>query len=145
MADIRLDSLLDLFRGPGLILGLVWLGLIFLVVALLVLMYTRWGSLNALRKCLALSVGAHLLLVTYSTTVRVAPAFPFIRDQIIRVSLSEKPPERRGMGRDASAVKTGTSKAISDSRPWEAFASSVAPKFDPIDAARVPAKELQMA
>ena len=31
MDDVRLDSLLDLFHGPGLILGLLWLGLIFLI------------------------------------------------------------------------------------------------------------------
>ncbi len=144
MDDVRLDSLLDLFHGPGLILGLLWLGLIFLIVTLLVLMYTRWGGMKPLRKCLALSVAAHLLLTAYSTTVYVAPAMPFIRDQIIRVSLSEKPPERRGAGRTSAEVRAAASKPTFDARPWETFASSAGPALDPIAPPRAPGRELPL-
>jgi hypothetical protein len=142
MDDVRLDSLLDLFHGPGLILGLLWLGLIFLIVALLVMMYTRWGAMKPLRKCLALSVAAHLLLTAYSTTVYVAPAIPFLRDQIIQVSLSEKPPERRGAGRTSADVKAGAGRPVLDARPWETFAGAKGPAIDPIAPPRAPDRAL---
>ena len=66
MGAIRLDSLLDFFRGTSLMVAVLLLGLGFLISSLLVLMYTRWGTLKPLRKCLVLSVLAHLLLMGYA-------------------------------------------------------------------------------
>jgi hypothetical protein len=144
MDDVRLDSLLDLFRGPNMLLGVLWLGLTVLVVVLLVLMYTRWGSLNALRKCLALSLAAHGLLALYSTTVYVAPAVPFLRDQIIRVSLSEKPPQRRGIGRTPPGGRSASPTPSSEVKPWETFAADTGPSLAPVDPPRTAAKELPL-
>lgn len=142
MDDVRLDSLLDLLHGPGLILGLLWLGLSVLIVALLVLMYTRWGAMKPLRKCLGLSVAAHLLLAAYSTTVYVAPAVPFLREQILRVSLSEKPPERRGEGRTPAEIRAAAGKPVADARPWETFAAGLGPGLDPVAPPRAPERAL---
>ena len=50
---------------------IVWSGLVALTLALLVLMRTRWGQSHPLRKCIVLSLIAHLLLGIYTTTVNI--------------------------------------------------------------------------
>ena len=50
---------------------IVWSGLVALTLALLVLMRTRWGQSHPLRKCIVLSLVAHLLLGIYTTTVDI--------------------------------------------------------------------------
>ncbi|HEY1784931.1 MAG TPA: hypothetical protein VGG30_05250, partial [Pirellulales bacterium] len=50
---------------------IVWSGLVALTLALLVLMRTRWGQSHPLRKCIVLSLVAHLLLGIYTTTVNI--------------------------------------------------------------------------
>ncbi|MCH5377476.1 MAG: hypothetical protein JJ992_26250, partial [Planctomycetes bacterium] len=51
-------------------------GLAALVIALLVLMRTRWGQVKPLSKCMVLSVFAHALLVTYACCVHTFVALP---------------------------------------------------------------------
>ncbi len=53
---------------------LLWIGLAFLIVALLVMICTSWGQSHPLRKCAALSLLAHLLLAGYATTVQIVMA-----------------------------------------------------------------------
>ncbi len=49
------------------VLGIiVWSGLVGLTLALLVLVLTRWGQSRPLRKCVGLSVFAHLLFLVYA-------------------------------------------------------------------------------
>ncbi len=143
MGPIRLDSLLDLFRGTGLMAAVLLLGLGFLIISLMILMYTRWGTLKPLRKCLVLSLFAHLLVVGYSTTVYVAPAIPFLREQIMRVSLADKSPEA-AQGDSAAGAAQGMpsrgARPAFDARPWEALASSSGPTLSPIEPPRAPAK-----
>ncbi len=50
---------------------IVWSGLVALTLALMVLMRTRWGQSHPLRKCIVLSLIAHLLLGIYTTTVNI--------------------------------------------------------------------------
>lgn len=49
----------------------LWLGLTLLIIALVVLMRTRWGQSRPLGKCAVLSLVAHLLLAIYATTVQI--------------------------------------------------------------------------
>src|SRR5215831_1424095 len=56
---------------PQLAWILLWLGLAFLILALLVMIRTSWGQSHPLRKCAALSLLAHLLLAGYATTVHI--------------------------------------------------------------------------
>ena len=53
---------------------LLWLGLASLIVLLLVMIRTSWGQSHPLRKCAALSLLAHLLLLCYATTVHIVTA-----------------------------------------------------------------------
>jgi hypothetical protein len=52
----------------------LWLGLSMLILALFVLMRTRWGQSQPLGKCAVLSLLAHLLLAVYATTVQIVTA-----------------------------------------------------------------------
>ena len=52
----------------------LWLGLTLLIIALIVLMRTRWGQSQPLGKCAVLSLAAHLLLAIYATTVQIVAA-----------------------------------------------------------------------
>ncbi|MDZ4821411.1 MAG: hypothetical protein SGJ20_20810 [Planctomycetota bacterium] len=53
---------------------MLWFGLASLIVAMTVLMQTRWGQSQPLRKCAVLSLLAHLLLAAYATTVEIVTA-----------------------------------------------------------------------
>jgi len=52
----------------------LWLGLSMLIIALFLLMRTRWGQSQPLGKCAVLSLLAHLLLAVYATTVQIVIA-----------------------------------------------------------------------
>src|SRR5262245_17784633 len=49
----------------------LWLGLAFLIVALIVMIRTSWGQSHPLRKCAGLSLLVHLLLAVYATTIQI--------------------------------------------------------------------------
>lgn len=50
---------------------MLWIGLAFLIVSLVVMIRTSWGQSRPLRKCAALSLLAHLLLLCYATTIEI--------------------------------------------------------------------------
>jgi len=52
----------------------LWIGLAFLIVALIVIIRTSWGQSHPLRKCAALSLLVHLLLACYATTIQIVSA-----------------------------------------------------------------------
>lgn len=52
----------------------LWLGLSMLIIALVVLMRTRWGQSRPIGKCAVLSLAAHLLLAIYATTIQIVTA-----------------------------------------------------------------------
>ena len=146
MGAIRLDHLLDAASGRSLFVGLLGLGAVFLVISLLVLMYTRWGTFNPLRKCLALSLLAHLLLVGYSSLLYVAPAIPLFHDPAIRVSLAERPSAQPNMGGGgaAAAGRPGVrpARAAIDGKPWETFSGPSIASLGKADVPRAPVKGL---
>ena len=76
MAAVYSGRLWSWLTGTELVMGLLWLGLAAFTVALVVLIWTRWGQYRPLRKCLVLSILAHLLLAGYATTVRIVAMVP---------------------------------------------------------------------
>ena len=66
----------DTLTSPQLIIALVWTGMAGLTVAVVVLMRTQWGQQQPLRKCVVLSLFAHLLFAAYATTVHVVRTHP---------------------------------------------------------------------
>lgn len=125
MAGIRLDRLLDMITGLGFFLGTLWLALIALTVALLVLAYTRWGQSKPVRKCLFLSILAHVWLACYSTTVQpLGPVRPALvpEDEAVQVASIEglSGPEGNGFAGDAPA--TAMTDSSPPAQPWEKLA-----------------------
>ena len=87
-------------------------GLAIFTVGLAVLLYTRWGQYKPLRKCMAMSLLAHLLLAGYAATVQIVTPIPPPPEQVIHVSLGDGPAEpaapaaarRRCVGKRGTAV-----------------------------------------
>lgn len=105
MNNPRIDSLMErLSQTPPVWWG-IWFGLLLITIGLIALMRTRWGQSKPLRKCVALSLLAHLLIACYATTVQIVhttlgpPA-----DRAVRVSsLESHEPGMSPAGRTASA------------------------------------------
>jgi hypothetical protein len=117
MSALRLDRLLEFLTSIELVMGMLWLGLALFTVGLAVLLYTRWGQYKPLRKCMALSLLAHLLLAGYAATVEiVTPMVPPVPEPVLQITLSDKPDEKPGMGGAALPP------AKMNDRPWEVFA-----------------------
>lgn len=93
-------------RFMGFLFGLpaefwiIWAGMTVVTVALCVLMWTRWGRARPLRKCIALSIIAHLFLLAYFATSHiVGPPGPGGRGQhainVVAVKPLDDPPDER--------------------------------------------------
>jgi len=91
-----------------LLIGVLWVGLAALSITLLVLMRTRWGQSQPLRKCLVLSLLAHLLLAGYATTVQIWSAGPQTAGEpTMQVSLAD--------------AESPSNPASPQPKPWERF------------------------
>src|SRR5271157_4843559 len=67
------------------------IGAIAFSIALVVLLWTRWGHSRSLEKCVLLSFLAHALLTGYAATVQIASYRPAPREQFIRIALIDGP------------------------------------------------------
>ncbi len=133
MGSFRFDQLLKRVATVDPVVGLLWLGLVFLTVALLVLMRTRWGQSRPLRKCLVLSLLAHVLLAGYATTVNIVAAGPLpAKEPSVQVSFTEQEFE------DRFAAPEPAAKA----EPWDSFAHEPAVQPEPVELARAEPAEL---
>jgi hypothetical protein len=127
MSTFRLDQLLDYVTSTTFVVGALWLGLAGLTAGLLVLMRTRWGQYHQLRKCLILSVLAHLLFVGYATTVQIVASTPAPADEYVHVSLAE----------EAWRGELADQGAVTEEKPWESFVHETAVRPEPYELARV--------
>jgi hypothetical protein len=114
------QSFIDVLVSPRVIIALVWSGMAVLSVALIVLMRTRWGHQQPLRKCVVLSLFAHLLFVAYATTIHVVRMHPVHgHGTAIRVTAVD--------GHDSFDAK-GTldgKDGGKESAPWEVDAAAI--------------------
>ena len=67
-------------------------GAIAFSIALVVLLWTRWGHSRSLEKCVLLSFLAHALLTGYAATVQIANFHAAPREQFVRIALVDGPP-----------------------------------------------------
>mgnify|MGYP002623976872 CR=1 FL=1 len=113
MNDPSYYSAFDSLTGEQMVWYALWLGLAFLTVLLLVLMRTRWGQAQPLRKCVFLSLLAHLLMAGYATTVKIvavaagAPPEPAVTIRTIDTRTSSETPAEQRQPQEA--------------KPWEQF------------------------
>jgi hypothetical protein len=89
--DIRVDNLFQWaaeVARPGTQTTVLLAGLLALILALLVLMRTRWGQAKPLSKCMFLSIFVHLLLLVYAYYLQTFVAVPVPgREQVVQVNL----------------------------------------------------------
>jgi len=131
MSLFRLDRLLETFQSTEFILGLLWAGLAAISVTLLLMMATRWGQYQPVRKCLILSLLAHLLFAGYATTVQIAaPPLP-PKDEPIRIVINE-----------AQNDKDTALQPSKREKPWEAFVEEPTVRPNPIELARLEPKAI---
>ena len=116
MSSLRTDHLLEFLAGIPPVMAVFWLGLAIFTAGLAVLLYTRWGQYRPLRKCMALSILAHLLLTCYAATIKIITPVPETSDSIVAISFGDERPAADGGAAAALASKV-------DERPWEAFAA----------------------
>ena len=123
MGKFGFDRLLDVVARMDPLVALLWLGLASLTIALLVLMRTRFGQARPLRKCLVLSLLAHLLLAGYATTVHIVSSIPLQgTEPVFSVSINE----------EAFARELETRSTVMKEKPWESFVhESVVPVPEP--------------
>jgi len=67
-------------------------GAIAFSITLVVLLWTRWGHIRSLEKCVLLSFLAHALLTGYAATVQIASFHPAPREEFVRIALVDGPP-----------------------------------------------------
>jgi hypothetical protein len=117
MSIFRLNRLLAISARIEPVMALLWLGLAVFTVAVAILMYSRWGQSRPLRKCMALSLLAHLLLAGYSTTVQIIAPMQTPPAPTFHVSLRDIGPEDD----EHANVSGGASVAMGKEQPWETF------------------------
>ncbi|HLA84327.1 MAG TPA: hypothetical protein VJL29_06010 [Thermoguttaceae bacterium] len=106
MGLLLLDRVVGFFTSAEFFLGVLWVGLAALSITLLVLMRTRWGQSQPLRKCFVLSLLAHVLLGGYATTVQIWSTGPWQSGEpTMEISLSD----------------AASGDVPRDDRPWEEF------------------------
>ncbi|MCE5269024.1 MAG: hypothetical protein LLG00_14200 [Planctomycetaceae bacterium] len=116
------NRLLELLTNIQPMLAMFWLGLALFSAGLAVLLYTRWGQYKPLRKCMALSLLAHLLLATYATTVQIVTPTP-PAPAVVQLALCDVPG-------DASRGAGGQPASTADphDQPWESLPGDTPPR-----------------
>jgi hypothetical protein len=134
--------------GERLALLLLWTGMATLSIALLAMIWTRWGQSHPLRKCAALSLLAHLLLAGYAAMIEIVTASggPIAHAPVHHLTLADDPPDAWEEPEpaatrpwEAAAATPPTPEAVSPPRP-EPEASDLEPANptpEPLDAAAV--------
>ncbi len=120
-----LHHLLDIAEGPWastqVLLAALSAGLSVLAVTLIVMMYSRWGQLHPLRKCLFLSLFAHLLLGISAATIRIQQ-YTAPRPEVIEVAINDAAWEPKSLSPDGNEPNAEQSKGMTSAepvKPWE--------------------------
>lgn len=89
MSNFRLDRFLERLTSEQVFWGALTAGVVVLTLTLLVMMWTRWGQSQPLRKCLFLSAFTHLLLALYASSIQWSLATnepPGEEENVVQVS-----------------------------------------------------------
>jgi len=137
MNDLRLQRIWETVSSVDPVMGLLWLGLAAFTLSLVVLLWTRWGQYKPLRKCLALSLLAHLLLAGYSTTVEIAAGLPpGPEEEETAVAMFDGPV------RDESQESPDEDSSKASEKPWERLAQEPSVEPQPLDPERMEPEKL---
>ncbi|MGI6416802.1 MAG: hypothetical protein ACOX1P_14125 [Thermoguttaceae bacterium] len=125
------DQWIHLARGLSWMVIVLWLGIGAVTIALLILSRTRWGQTRLLRKCLVLSILAHVLLAGYATTVQIVTGMPQpAPEPIVHIAINDGDPL------DARSPEAGVERP----RPWASHhhQSSITPASLEMERASTP-------
>jgi hypothetical protein len=124
MTGLRLDQLLDLITGLGVFLGALWFSLCALTIGLVALTFTRWGQSQPVRKCLVMSLLAHVWLACFSSTVQpLGPQRPLLDDdETVQVASIEGLPGPAGPHATQGAEPQGAAEPTHEAAPWDNLA-----------------------
>ena len=89
---------MERLTGIPWLVALGWIGLTIFTLGLAVVLYTRWGQCQPLRKCIVLSLLGHVVLAIYATSVRIVAHVPPAAEPVIRVSLLDSAGQSTGRG-----------------------------------------------
>jgi hypothetical protein len=108
----------DFAEGPQastkVLLAVLSAGLTALTVTLIVMMYSRWGQMHALRKCLILSLLAHVLVGMSAAAVRIQE-YQVSRPEVIEVAINDAP-----AGPKAPSSKADKNSTMAEpTKPWD--------------------------
>jgi hypothetical protein len=101
---------------PQLACGAIWVGLVVLTVALPIVLRSKWGAAEPLRRCFVLSIWAHVLLAAFATTVPVVRSFgpvgPGHGNGVMHVTMIPD-----GDGGEAEITEPAAASALQDPPP----------------------------
>ncbi len=105
----------------------LWIGLAILSVTLFVLSRTRWGQERPLRKCLVLSILAHVLLMGYATTVKIVSGIPAHDPApVVHISLDDGNPTETSMKEAGAQLPS----------PWASHHHDTSADVEPLEVER---------
>ena len=125
MSDFRFHHLLKYFTDAEPMVAVFWFGLMLFTLGLAILMYTRWGQYKPLRKCMGLSLLAHLMLACYATTIHIATPASQPVEPAIGVHLGEFPIDNSPAVSESPSGGLATTTHTNE-RPWETFSGHAA-------------------
>lgn len=103
------DRIVAHVANVGMVVALVWIGVGAIFASLIVLMRTSWGQQQPLRKCIVLSLMAHLLIAAYATTVHVMTPYSPGDGSMVRIGSIEgvggMPAPRAGLPEGSALVE----------------------------------------
>jgi len=124
--------------GQQILWGTLWSGLVLLTMALLVLMRTHWGQSQPLRKCVVLSLLAHLLFGCYATTIgivhstsRVVAETSSVRITSIEADSTESNSDESVQPSPITSVQPEPAQTISQTEAGDAPISAAPPQPAP--------------
>ncbi|WDI42316.1 prenyltransferase/squalene oxidase repeat-containing protein [Bremerella sp. P1] len=114
--------------------GVLWGGLAFITLSLLILMQTRWGQARPVSKCVVLSIFAHLLLMTYAQVTQLFAPAGVGNSAPVNIRLSQIDFQQEDQSESNKEVK-----------PWDQLAMSPAPVeglMTPLERMEMPAPDM---
>ncbi len=120
--------------GAKIMAGVLWTGVGALTIALVVLLRTRFGQARPLSKCIALSVYAHVLLMTYAYATKLvipSPVGDASFDDVVQLHLVD------GQDEQSQATEQNQPDVAHAPAPWEPVAAITPTDFSLSEPARL--------
>ena len=134
----RLSYIFEFLFSREMALGLFCVTFIAFLVSSVVLIFTRWGESQAIVKCMALSVLAHVALALLLTIVPAMGNLPTFAERVYQITLDDGSPDSASpIGGPLPGKGSGGTAPGATADPWEEFVHDGVSQPDAAVAARV--------